>query len=319
MIRAAVIGAAGYTGGETLRLLLQHPNVDASGILAVSSSHAGKPLATAHSDLFGWTDICFAAELTSLEGVDVVFLCMGHGKSAEWVRQHNVPQGTRVIDLSHDFRAMSPDHPFVYGLPEKYRQRLSTATHIANPGCLATSIELALLPLCERGDMTGDVIAHTISGSTGAGLQPIDTTHFSWRHSNVDAYKVFRHQHEAEIKQTLGDVKLHFVPLRGPFTRGIYATCVVPGVFDVAELGQLYTERYHDHPFVVVRDTPPDVKSVVNTNMCHIGFAVSDQGVLIVSVIDNLLKGASGQAVQNMNLMFGFDETAGLRTKASVY
>lgn len=319
MIRAAVIGAAGYTGGETLRLLLQHPHVDASSVVAVSSSHAGKPLAAAHHDLLGWTDLSFVADLASLDGIEAVFLCMGHGKSTEWVARHTIPDGTRVIDLSHDFRAMSPDHPFVYGLPEKYRQHITTATHVANPGCLATSIELALLPLAERGLLGGDVVAQTISGSTGAGQQPIDTTHVSWRHSNVDSYKVFRHQHEAEIKQTLGDVKLHFVPLRGPFTRGIYATCVVPGAFDPTQLHELYMERYNQHPFVAIRDTPPDVKSVVNTNMCHIGFAASEQGVLIVSVIDNLLKGASGQAVQNMNLMFGFEETAGLRTKASVY
>jgi|LakMenE18May11ns_1017448.scaffolds.fasta_scaffold9743410_1 N-acetyl-gamma-glutamyl-phosphate reductase len=319
MIRAAVIGAAGYTGGETLRLLLQHPHVDASAIVAVSSSHAGKPLASAHSDLWGYTDLGFAAQLVSLEEVDVVFLCMGHGMSKAWMSANDVPDHVKVIDLSMDFRIMSADSPFVYGLPEKYRTQLSTANRVANPGCLATSVELALLPLAETSALHGDIIAQSMTGSTGAGQQPIDTTHFSWRYGNVNAYKVFHHQHEAEIKQTLGLHALSFIPLRGPFSRGIYTTCVMPGEYDVDHLQQLYSKFYADHPFVVIRDTEPDVKSIVNTNMCHIGITASDSALLVVSVIDNLMKGASGQAVQNMNIMFGFEETAGLFTKASAF
>lgn len=319
MIKAAVIGAAGYTGGETLRLLLQHPLVNAATITAVSSSHAGKPLASAHSDLWGYTDLTFVGGLTSFENVDVVFLCMGHGKSRVWMSMHDVPDQVKVVDLSMDFRAMSADSPFVYGLPEKYRQQLSTSTRVANPGCLATSVELALLPLAESAALHGDIIAQSMTGSTGAGQQPIDTTHFSWRYSNVNAYRVFQHQHEAEIKQTLGVASLNFIPLRGPFSRGIYTTCVIPGEYDAQQLEQLYRVYYASHPFVVVRDAEPDVKSVVNTNMCHIGIVASESALLIVSVIDNLMKGASGQAVQNMNIMFGIDETAGLLTKASAF
>lgn len=319
MITSAVIGAAGYTGGEALRLLLQHPHVDASGIVAVSSSHADKPLASAHSDLWGYTDLTFAGELTSFEHVDVVFLCMGHGKSRAWMDTHDVPEHVKVIDLSMDFRAMTPDSPFVYGLPEKYRKQISTSNRVANPGCLATSVELALLPLAESAALHGDIIAQSMTGSTGAGQQPVDTTHFSWRHSNVNAYKVFQHQHEAEIKQTLGVSDLNFIPLRGPFSRGIYTTCVIPGEYDALQLAQLYHVYYANHPFVVVRDTEPELKSVVNTNMCHLGIVASETALLIVSVIDNLMKGASGQAVQNMNIMFGFDETAGLLTKASAF
>ncbi len=319
MISAAVIGAAGYTGGETLRLLLQHPHVDAARITAVSTSHAGKPLASAHSDLWGYTDLTFVGELTSFENVDAVFLCMGHGKSRAWMNSHIVPDHVKVIDLSMDFRVMSADSPFVYGLPEKYRKQLSTSTRVANPGCLATSVELALLPLAESAALHGDIIAQSMTGSTGAGQEPIDTTHFSWRYSNINAYKVFQHQHEAEIKQTLGVPSLNFIPLRGPFSRGIYTTCVIPGEYDAQQLAQLYHVYYASHPFVVVRDTEPDVKSVVNTNMCHIGIVASESALLIVSVIDNLMKGASGQAVQNMNIMLGIDETAGLLTKASAF
>ena len=319
MIRVAIVGAAGYTGGETLRLLLQHPNVDAASVIAVSTSHANQPIAAAHPDLWGYTDLHFSAEISSYDSIDVVFLCSGHNKSREWYNNHAVPESVKVIDLSADYRVLSDDSPFVYGLPEKYRSTIASAHRVANPGCLATAIELALLPLAETGALHGDVIAHTLSGSTGAGQQPVDITHFSWRHSNVDAYKVFSHQHEAEIKQTLGDVNLNFIPLRGPFARGIYATCAIPGAFASDELLDFYRVFYHNHPFVVVRDSPPDIKSVVNTNMCHIGIIASDTALLIVSVIDNLMKGASGQAVQNMNIMFGLEETAGLLTKASAF
>lgn len=319
MIRCAVIGAAGYTGGETLRLLLQHPSVDANAICALSSSHAGKLIAEAHPDLWGYTSLRFLDDTSSINDVDVVFLCMGHGKSREWMTTHEVASQVKVIDLSHDHRAIGPNSSFVYGLPERYRDQIARARHIANPGCLATSIELALLPLAKSGQLQHPVVAQTLSGSTGAGQKPVDVTHFSWRHSNVDAYKVFQHQHEAEILQTLGQIPLSFVPLRGPFARGIYATCIVQCEYRYDEVLTTYRNYYQDHPFVVVRDTPPDLKSVVNTNMCHLGIVASDSALLIISVIDNLMKGASGQAIQNMNIMFGLNETTGLLTKASAF
>lgn len=316
MIRAAVVGAAGYTGGELVRLLLSHPEVGEKGLLAVSSSSAGRPLAEVHPDLAGWTQITCAEDV---DHADVIFLCLGHGHSTRWIAEHPQHATTWIIDLSTDHRDAAHHPDFVYGLPEVHRELIRTATRIANPGCFATAIELALLPLAEAGQLGGSVVAHAITGSTGAGVQPSETTHFSWRDSNVSTYKTFAHQHEAEILQTLGDVALHFVPLRGPFTRGIHASCVVPGQWDADAVRAMYNERYANHPFVQIVGAEPALKSVINTTMCHIGVFASESALNVVSVIDNLLKGASGQAVQNMNLMFGFDETAGLRSKASVY
>lgn len=316
MIRAAVIGTAGYTGGELVRLLLSHPEVGEKGLVAVSSSSAGRPLAEVHPDLAGWTNITCVGDV---DHADVIFLCLGHGHSNRWIAEHPQHASTRIIDLSTDHRDTAKHPDFVYGLPEKYREQIRSATLIANPGCFATAIELALLPLAEAGQLGGSVVAHAITGSTGAGVQPSDTTHFSWRDSNVSTYKTFAHQHVAEILQTLGEVALHFVPLRGPFTRGIHASCVVPGQWGADAVTAMYQQRYADHPFVQVVGAEPSLKSVVNTSMCQIGIVASNGALNVVSVIDNLLKGASGQAVQNMNLMFGFEETAGLRTKASVY
>jgi N-acetyl-gamma-glutamyl-phosphate reductase len=244
---------------------------------------------------------------------------MGHGKSAEWMQNNAVPNDVKVIDLSSDFRAAGPSNPFQYGLPEKYRREIALSTRIANPGCLATATELALLPISEKGLAGSNIVVHAITGSTGAGQQPIDTTHYSWRDSNVSTYKVFEHQHEAEILQTLGSIALHFIPMRGPFTRGILATAVIPGTWNAQDVHDLYVQRYADHPFIAVRETLPDMKPVVNTNMCHIGIATSASALMVVSVIDNLMKGAAGQAVQNMNIMFGCDERAGLLVKPSAF
>ncbi len=316
MIRVAVIGAAGYTGGEMLRLLLSHPMVGAQGIVAVSASHAGKPVWSAHPDLEGLVDLSFVPDLA--EQVDAVVLCLGHGQSARWRAEHPLAPSTKLVDLGNDFRIEGPDHPFVYGLPEVNRERIRAATHVANPGCFATAIQLALLPLAEAGLITEPVSVNAITGSTGAGQAPQETTHFSWRAGNVNTYKVFEHQHEPEILQTLGDVVLRFVPLRGPFTRGIHATVVMgsPRGVDVAAL---YRERYADHPFVHVDHDVPDLKRVVGTNMCRLGILERNGSLMIVSVIDNLLKGASGQALQNLNLLFGLEETAGLHRSSNVF
>ncbi|MFM8772074.1 MAG: N-acetyl-gamma-glutamyl-phosphate reductase, partial [Candidatus Kapaibacterium sp.] len=308
MIRAAVIGAAGYTGGELIRLLLSHPEVGEKGLVAVSSSSAGRPLAEVHPDLTGWTDLrC----VETADHADVIFLCLGHGHSTRWIAEHPEHASTRIIDLSTDHRNTAVHADFIYGLPEVNRKLISLSPRIANPGCFATAIELALLPLAEAKQLGRTVVVHAITGSTGAGVQPSDTSHFSWRDSNVSTYKTFSHQHEAEIRQTLGNVDLHFVPVRGPFTRGIHASCVLPGRWNIDDVMELYRQRYADHHFVQIVGAEPSLKSVINTNMCHIGLVASESALSIVSVIDNLLKGASGQAVQNMNLMFGFEEIAG--------
>ncbi|MBU3742314.1 MAG: N-acetyl-gamma-glutamyl-phosphate reductase [Candidatus Kapabacteria bacterium] len=310
MIRAAIIGAAGYTGGELLRLLRYHPHVGEQHIVAVSTSHAGKHVSHAHPDLVD-SSVVFVSEFAA---ADVVFLCVGHGKAAAWLAEHPLPVSTRVIDLSMDHRL---DPAWMYGLPEANRSDIASATRVANPGCFATTIELALLPL--RGMLEGNVYVTALTGSTGAGQAPSDTTHYSWRANNVSVYKAFDHQHLPEIAATVGYQNIVFVPMRGSWTRGILASTVVTLANPIDGLRARFNEVYADHPFTHVVEDLPDVKRVVGTNNCCIGMQQQGDQVLIVSVIDNLLKGASGQAVQNMNIMFGLDETSGLHLHPVAY
>ncbi|WP_268122519.1 N-acetyl-gamma-glutamyl-phosphate reductase [Roseivirga pacifica] len=315
MIKAGIIGGAGYTGGELIRLLLNHPQVELTQI--ISNSQAGLPVNQVHQDLLGETDICFSKELDKT--VDVVFLCMGHGASSKFFEENELPESTKVIDLSHDFR-LDPEK--VYGLPELNKEAIKSANFIANPGCFATAIELALLPLAHNG-MLKEVHVSGITGSTGAGMSPSETTHFSWRDSNISTYKAFTHQHLDEIRQTLMvyqpwfEQPINFVPYRGNFTRGIMVTAYQYCEWPLEEAVRVYKEYYEDHPFTFVTDNGLDLKQVVNTNKCVIQLEMHNGYLMVQSVIDNLLKGASGQAVQNMNLMFGFDEDEGLKLKAS--
>ncbi|MCO6358718.1 N-acetyl-gamma-glutamyl-phosphate reductase [Roseivirga pacifica] len=315
MIKAGIIGGAGYTGGELIRLLLNHPQVELTQI--ISNSQAGLPVNQVHQDLLGETDICFSKELDKT--VDVVFLCMGHGASSKFFEENELPENTKVIDLSHDFR-LDPEK--VYGLPELNKEAIKSANFIANPGCFATAIELALLPLAHNG-MLKEVHVSGITGSTGAGMSPSETTHFSWRDSNISTYKAFTHQHLDEIRQTLMvyqpwfEQPINFVPYRGNFTRGIMVTAYQYCEWPLEEAVRVYKECYEDHPFTFVTDNGLDLKQVVNTNKCVIQLEMHNGYLMVQSVIDNLLKGASGQAVQNMNLMFGFDEDEGLKLKAS--
>ncbi|WP_422008453.1 N-acetyl-gamma-glutamyl-phosphate reductase [Roseivirga pacifica] len=315
MIKAGIIGGAGYTGGELIRLLLNHPQVELTQI--ISNSQAGLPVNQVHQDLLGETDICFSKELDKT--VDVVFLCMGHGASSKFFEENELPESTKVIDLSHDFR-LDPEK--VYGLPELNKGAIKSANFIANPGCFATAIELALLPLAHNG-MLKEVHVSGITGSTGAGMSPSETTHFSWRDSNISTYKAFTHQHLDEIRQTLMvyqpwfEQPINFVPYRGNFTRGIMVTAYQYCEWPLEEAVRVYKEYYEDHPFTFVTDNGLDLKQVVNTNKCVIQLEMHNGYLMVQSVIDNLLKGASGQAVQNMNLMFGFDEDEGLKLKAS--
>jgi N-acetyl-gamma-glutamyl-phosphate reductase len=317
-IKTGIIGAAGYTGGELIRLLLHHPA--ASIAFAQSTSQAGKSIHTAHTDLLGETDLRFTADWTT--EVDVLFLCMGHGQSGKWIQQHQPPSHICIIDLSNDFRLKSPENNFVYGLPEFNRDAIRTAPHIANPGCFATAIQLSLLPLAALGALT-EINTSGITGSTGAGQALQDSVHFSWRNNNVQAYKTLCHQHTAEIEQTLQasspEATLYFVPYRGDFTRGIYTTTHTRTTMSLNEAINLYQEYYALHPFTHVSDTPIDLKQVVNTNKCLLYLEKQGDRLIIHAVIDNLLKGASGQAVQNMNLRFGLDETTGLHLKASAF
>ena len=312
---AGIIGAAGYTGGETIRILLNHPNIEISFVQ--SRSQAGKLIASVHKDLAGESNLVFVAEPGK---ADVWFLCLGHGESVKFLQDHPVPANTKIIDLSQDFRIRDNKHDFVYGLPEAFREQIKSAKHIANPGCFATAIQLGLLPLAKAGLLSA---IHTtgITGSTGAGQKLQDTTHFTWRANNISAYKTLQHQHIAEIRQTLTTLQpgfsepVHFVPWRGDFTRGIFVTSVVTTTGDTSVLSKLYREYFENHPFVVISEEAIDLKQVVNTNKCLIQIERQGQTVAIHSAIDNLLKGASGQAVQNMNLMLGLSETTGLRLK----
>ena len=321
MIRVGILGAAGYTGGELIRLLLNHP--EAEIVFANSESNAGNPVSDVHEGLIGDTTLQFTNQMP-FEQVDVVFFCFGHGKSEQFLKEHTIPANVKIIDLAQDFR-IKGDHDFVYGLPEINREEIEKAQHVANPGCFATCIQLGLLPAAKMGLLKYDVSVNAITGSTGAGQKPGATTHFSWRQNNLSIYKPFTHQHLAEIRQSLEqaqgslEVDIDFIPYRGDFARGIFATEVVRTKASIEKIVEVYKEFYQDAAFTHYVDRPIDLKQVVNTNKCLVHVEKYDNKLLITSCIDNLLKGAVGQAVQNMNLMFGIDETAGLRLKASAF
>lgn len=318
MIKTGIIGGAGYTAGELLRILLYHPEVEIGFVQ--SSSNAGNPVSDVHVDLLGETDLLFTAGLP-FDKVDVIFLCMGHGKSVEFIGNNNLPVGLKVIDLSHDFRLKREGNNFIYGLPELNREQIKTAERIANPGCFATGIQLAFLPLASNSLLTGELHVQAITGSTGAGQKPTATSHFSWRSSNISAYKIFEHQHEDEILQSLSQLQpgfsrdFNFVPIRGNHTRGIFVSAYTHFEGSLEKANELYRDFYKTHPFVIVADKNPSLKQVVNTNKAIIYLEKHRDKLVIVSLTDNLIKGASGQAVQNMNLMFGLDERAGLNLK----
>ena len=322
MIKIGILGAAGYTGGELIRLLLNHP--EAEIVFANSESNAGNLVADVHEGLYGDTDLRFTNEMP-FEKVDVVFFCFGHGKSEQFLREHTIPSNVKIIDLAQDFRLAAPDNDYVYGLPEINRERIAAAQHVANPGCFATCIQLGLLPAAKLGIVTGDIAVNAITGSTGAGQKPGATTHFSWRNNNMSIYKALRHQHVPEICQSLKqvqgelDAEIDFIPYRGDFARGIFATEVVKTDMPIEQIVEAYKDFYKDAVFTHYVDNAIDMKQVVNTNKALIHCDKFGNKLLITSTIDNLLKGAVGQAVQNMNIMFGVDETMGLRLKGSAF
>lgn len=321
MIRVGIIGAAGYTAGELIRILVHHP--EAEIVWAQSSSNAGNRICDIHQGLEGDTDLLFCGD-ADLKSVDVVFLCSGHGKSAAFWAENQKPAGLKVIDLAQDFRNESDG--YVYGLPEWQASKILCADKVANPGCFATCIQLGLLPLAAAGKLSGDVNITAVTGSTGAGVKPGATTHFSWRNNNVSSYKVFEHQHLIEINRNLGILsgtpggfQLDFIPMRGDFARGIFATITIGCEADDAEIKSIYKDYYSNSSFTYVVEKPVDLKDVVNTNKCLVCLEKHGNKLVVTSVIDNLLKGASGQAVQNMNLMFGLPEKTGLNLKASAF
>ncbi|MBO1363266.1 N-acetyl-gamma-glutamyl-phosphate reductase [Prevotella sp. A2931] len=327
MIKVGILGAAGYTGGELIRLLLNHP--EAEIVFANSESNAGNRVSDVHESLYGETDLLFTSDMP-FEQADVVFFCFGHGKSKAFLAEHKIPANVRVIDLAQDFR-LAPEA--VYGLPEIHKADIAKARFVANPGCFATCIQLGLLPLAKAGLIKHDVSVNAITGSTGAGQKPGNTTHFSWRNDNISVYKVFSHQHVAEIRQSLAelqgslDASIDFIPYRGDFTRGIFCTEVVtfegeegsPMNPSAEQLVALYEDFYREAPFTYYIYKAPDLKQVVNTNKALVHVDKFGNKAVITCVIDNLLKGAVGQAVQNMNIMFGRDETMGLKLKASAF
>ena len=329
-IRAGIVGGAGYTGGEMLRLLLNHPHVELAFIH--SNSQAGKPVHAVHQDLLGEAELYFTDQLQY--DVDVLFLCVGHGQAKKFLEAEALPENIKLIDLSQDFRwnestaeatVNAGGRTFVYGLPELQRDTIKQAQNIANPGCFATAIQLALLPLAAGNLVQDEVHVSGITGSTGAGQSLSSTSHYSWRSGNISNYKVLNHQHLNEIRRTLNGLQQQeipdvlFVPYRGPFTRGILCTSYLKCNLTLEEAQQLYSSYYKDHPFVVMSASTPDLKQVVNTNKCLLHLEKQGDQLIITSMIDNLLKGASGQAVQNMNLLFGLEETAGLKLKASAF
>jgi N-acetyl-gamma-glutamyl-phosphate reductase len=320
IIQAGIIGAAGYTGGELIRLLLHHPNTNIA--FAHSKSNANNPVHTVHRDLLGETDLHFAATL-ALDEIDVLFLCLGHGEARKILSILQIPEPVRIIDLSQDFRLASEAfclyRLFVYGLPELQREAIKTAQNVANPGCFATAIQLALLPLANAG-LLNTIHVTGITGATGAGQSLQPALHFPWRANNISAYKTLQHQHLNEIKQSLsqlqpGQHNLHFIPWRGDFTRGIFVSCSMAFEGTFTEAQALYTQYYENEPFTHLSETPIDMKQTLNTNKCLLHLEYHEGQLVVHATIDNLLKGASGQAVQNMNLCFGLDESAGLLLK----
>ena len=338
MVKVGILGAAGYTGGELIRLLINHPQAEI--VFANSESNAGNKVYDVHEGLIGETELTFTSEMP-FDQVDVVFFCFGHGKSEAFLKEHNIPANVKIIDMAQDFR-IKGDHDYVYGLPETHREEIAKCQHLANPGCFATCIQLGLLPLAKVGLLTKDIAVNAITGSTGAGQKPSATTHFSWRDNNFSVYKLFTHQHLHEICQTLNELKpagaphvvdtldegyeaegitVDFIPYRGDFPRGIFCTEVV--TLDAcpveSDLVALYKDYYQDAAFTHYSDKALDLKQVVNTNKGLVHVEVFGKKVVITSMIDNLLKGAVGQAVQNMNIMFGLNERAGLNLKASAF
>ena len=338
MVRVGILGAAGYTGGELIRLLINHP--EAEIVFANSESNAGNKVYDVHEGLIGDTELEFTSEMP-FDKVDVVFFCFGHGKSEAFLKEHTIPANVKVIDLAQDFR-IKGNHDYVYGLPETHREEIAKCQHLANPGCFATCIQEGLLPLAKAGLLTRDIAVNAITGSTGAGQKPGATTHFSWRNNNFSVYKLFTHQHLHEICQTLNELRpasapraidtldegfegdgitVDFIPYRGDFARGIFCTEVITcdKAQDKDAIVALYKEFFKDAAFTHYSDKALDLKQVVNTNKCLLHVEVFGRKIVVTSMIDNLLKGAVGQAVQNMNIMFGLEEKAGLNLKAAAF
>lgn len=322
MIRVGIIGGAGYTAGELLRLLTGHPDVEICFVH--SSSNAGNKITDVHCGLLGECELTFTDELP-LESIDLLFFCTAHGDTRKFLDSHQLPDELKVIDLSMDYRLKGQDHDFIYGLPELNRRNTCKSRYVANPGCFATCIELGLLPLAKEHLLNSDISVNAITGSTGAGVKPSSTTHFSWRNNNISIYKPFEHQHLPEIIQSIKQLQpdfnseIDFIPYRGDFPRGIFATIVVKSDLDIETLYKLYENYYERDSFTHIVPVPLNLKEVVNTNKCLIHLEKYGNKLLITSIIDNLLKGASGQAVHNMNLLFGLEETVGLRLKPSAF
>ncbi|MDT0685993.1 N-acetyl-gamma-glutamyl-phosphate reductase [Autumnicola psychrophila] len=321
MIEAGIIGGAGYTAGELIRILLRHPEVNINFVY--STSQPGKPVANVHQDLLGETDLQFSGEIN--KEVDVVFLCLGHGNSVKFLSENKFSEKTKIVDLSTDYRMSRDDHSFVYGLPEFNKEAIKMANFIANPGCFATAISIAILPLAKENLLKEDIHINAVTGATGAGTSLSETTHFTWRDNNFSAYKSFEHQHLNELTQSVKnfqpqhDAEINFIPNRGNFSRGIHATAYTKFTGSVEDAKNIFQKAYEDAAFTFVTDEALHLKQVVNTNKGLVRLQKFGNKLLITSIIDNLLKGASGQAVQNMNLMFGFEETAGLRLKANYF
>ncbi len=322
MIKAGIIGGAGYTAGELIRLLINHPETEIEFIN--SSSNAGNKVTDVHAGLYGECNLLFTDELP-LDKIDVLFFCTAHGDSKKFIESHNIPENLRIIDLSMDYRIADESHDFLYGLPELNRRAICQSKRVANPGCFATCIQLGLLPLAKNLMLNDDISVNAITGSTGAGVKPSSTTHFSWRTDNMSVYKAFDHQHVPEIKQSLKllqnsfDSEIDFIPYRGDFARGIFATLVVKTKVALEEIVRMYQEYYEKDSFVFIVEKNIDLKQVVNTNKCLIHLEKHGDKLLVISCIDNLLKGASGQAVHNMNLMFNLEEKVGLQLKPNAF